>query len=89
MRRLKVYAWTGVDDTFVVAARSKAEVGRIYGQPPRRLFNLEETGNEVEEKVALRAPGTIFRHNPYTMGDRSFFDLKGNRVADRNGEATR
>jgi hypothetical protein len=44
----------------LVAARSKAEVGRIVGEPPRRLFNLGETGNREDCQAALSAPGVVF-----------------------------
>lgn len=72
---MKVYLWLGhapeghperpwvTQCDCIVAAKSKAEVGRILGFDPRRLFNLEETGNAEQIEVATAKPGTIFwRH---------------------------
>lgn len=72
--QLKVFSWigrrTGVtvnpdapwnhQTREVVAARSKAEVGRIVGQDPRNLFNLGETGNKESVDLALSKPGVVF-----------------------------
>ena len=44
----------------IVAAKSKAEVGRIVGENPRTLFNLGETGNDLEKRVAAIALGRVF-----------------------------
>lgn len=75
-RPLKVYGWTALlteadrkrlgDKDWItqcraiVAARSKAEVGRIVNRTPAHLFCLCETGNAVEREVALADPGQVF-----------------------------
>lgn len=58
MRKLKVYRWQSFrrecptnhrQTTEVVAAGSKAEVARLAGFTyPSQLFNLCETGNQLE-----------------------------------------
>jgi hypothetical protein len=70
-RRLKVYGWqgwrpaeTGLGSRGatreIVAARSMTEVGRIVGDRPDRLFNLGETGNAEEIRIATAKPGVVF-----------------------------
>jgi len=49
----------------LVAARSRAEVGRIVGKDPRRLFNLGQTWNEKDCEAALSAPGVVFIRSMY------------------------
>ncbi len=44
----------------IVAARSKAAVGRIVGADPRSLFNLGTTGNADERATAQDRPGVVF-----------------------------
>jgi hypothetical protein len=69
MSKLKVYGWQGWrreapgwhhQTREICAARSRAEVGRIVDRKPSALFNLEETGNDEELKVALAQPGVVF-----------------------------
>lgn len=55
-------AWI-IQGRAVVAARSKAEVGRIVGRPPRQLFNLGETGNAEEKAAAEARPGVVLVHS--------------------------
>jgi len=70
---LKVYAWQGwrsecskaangsMQTRELCAAKSKAAVARITGcKYAYQLFNLGETGNELEVKVALSEPGVVF-----------------------------
>lgn len=76
MRKLKVYgwcahisnperSWLGMSPWVnqcrcIVAAPSKAEVGRLVDRDPRQLFNLGETGNAKEIKIAMEKPLTFF-----------------------------
>jgi hypothetical protein len=71
--RLKVYSWQGYRASAsrasasgsgatreIVAAKSKADAARLAGEDhPRRMFNLHETGNDVEIQVALARPGVV------------------------------
>lgn len=68
--RIKVYGWTSFyprgfstrtkNCRMFVAAKSKAEVGRIMDTAPHNLQNLSETGNTREIEVANQAPGFVF-----------------------------
>lgn len=72
-RPLKVYGWKGMRSEArtprnpydaqtreIVAAHSAAEVARIADVPrPDHLFNLSETGNAFEIKLAMTFPGQI------------------------------
>ena len=73
MRKLKVYGWqsfrpecrsdnNGNHQTReIVAAPSMAAVARIVGvKYPRQLFNLCETGNPKEHRIAMSEPGVVF-----------------------------
>lgn len=70
---LKVYAWqshrreasrrtanSSGQTHEIVAANSKAEVGRIVGVRPTQLFNLGETGNKIDIATATSRPGVVF-----------------------------
>lgn len=67
---LRVYGWQGYraglgrgvhnQTREICAAASKAEVARIVGvKSPRKLFNLEETGNAEECAAARAQPGRV------------------------------
>lgn len=67
--KLKVYGWlfhraeaknNSQQTREICAATSMREVGRITGQKVSNLFNLCETGNDEELRVALAEPGIIF-----------------------------
>lgn len=68
--RLRVYGWQSTrreatgwhkQTREIVAAHSLAEVARIVGvKSPASLFNLSETTNQIELKVAGSKPGVIF-----------------------------
>lgn len=74
---LKVYGWQdhrpGVGQVrAIVAARSKAAAARYAGESdPRRLFNLDETGNAIERQVALAQPGIVHWVRYRASGDAS------------------
>lgn len=89
VRELKVYRWLDSNKTdaksprgawvnqtsCIVAAHSKAEVGRITNEKPSGLFNLSETGNAQDIATALSKPGVVFwkfvnehRDDPYREG---------------------
>ncbi len=73
---MRVYGWQGWKGATatreIVCARSKAAVARIAGvKSPSRLFNLTETGNAEELRVARAKPGVVFwrpldSRGPYT-----------------------
>jgi hypothetical protein len=62
---MKVYGWqdhrNGVGQVrAIVAASSKAAATRCAGETDaRRLFNLCETGNDIELQVARAKPGVV------------------------------
>ena len=72
VKKLKVWGWQGtrlearIDRNFhgqtreIVAAASRAEVGRIMGVPARSLFNICETGNKRELEIARANPGVVY-----------------------------
>ncbi len=70
---MKVYGWQGNrfecppaangghQTREVVAAHSKAEAARLAGvNYPSQLFNLGESGNEHDAKIARSSPGSVF-----------------------------
>jgi hypothetical protein len=73
---MKVYGWTAIlrraerdalglphhriQARCIIAAPSMAAIGRILGVRPGSLFNLCETGNDEEIRVASAKPGTFF-----------------------------
>ena len=84
MRKLKVYGWTayhlrGIEKKqfnhsfrCVVAAGSKAAVLRLLGVRAASLWELQETSNDQEIRVAMAKPGAVFykaggslSHEPY------------------------
>ena len=59
----------------IVAATSQKEAARIAGADrPSQLFNLSETGNDIELSVALAEPGVIFVGE--ATGARKYYRLK-------------
>ena len=81
---MKVYGWQGRrikcspaengsrQTREIVAAKSMAEVGRIVGEDPRRLFNLGTTENEAELEVALSDPGVVYWRPIYSRGSDAY-----------------
>lgn len=80
MAKLKVYGWSGMrheapgphhQTREIVAATSKAAAARAAGyKGPWQMFNLCETGNELEVTLATSSPGVVFwcsisRHGGY------------------------
>lgn len=67
MRPLKVYGFyhwnkrTGNQCRCIVAAPTKAAVGRLMRLPPAQLHNLSETGDPEEVPIASAKPGTVFQ----------------------------
>mgnify|MGYP007069486498 CR=1 FL=1 len=70
MRALKVYRWQSFrtecptyhrQTKEVVAARSKAEAARLAGfDRPSQMFNFAEACSDLEIKVAMQSPGTVY-----------------------------
>jgi hypothetical protein len=70
MRALKVYRWQSFriecptnhrQTKEVVAARSKTEAARLAGfDRPSQMFNLAEACSDLEIKVAMQSPGTVY-----------------------------
>lgn len=52
-------AWVRQIDC-IVAAYSKAEVGRIMNEKPTNLFNLSQDANDQAVETALTKPGVVF-----------------------------
>lgn len=75
MAKLRVYGWLSFraqatnnsrQTREVCAASSKAEVARLAGKTRHtQLFNLCETANPEEVKVALATPRTVFWQELY------------------------
>lgn len=63
MKTLRVYGWSDFRDSVqtreIVAATSRAAAARVTHRLPYQLFNLCETANNEERRIALATPGVI------------------------------